>query len=52
MKLGEASFKALTFATSDGARVGFLQREAATMGEVRQESMQDRGVSHAASCAM
>ena len=37
-KLGEASFKAPTFATSDGVSVsvGLMQREAATMGEIRQ----------------
>ena len=38
MKLGEAFFKALTFATFDGVSVGvgLMQREAATMGEIRQ----------------
>jgi hypothetical protein len=49
-KLGEASFKAPTFATSDGVRVGvgFMQREAATMGEIRPSSNQWPGLPRAA----
>ena len=37
-KLGEASFKAPTFAASDGVSVGvgFMQRDAATIGEICQ----------------
>jgi len=37
-KLGEASFKAPTFAASDGVSVGvgFMQKDAATIGEICQ----------------
>jgi hypothetical protein len=44
-KLGEASFKAPTFATSDGVSVGvgFMQREAATLRETYGEGFA-RGV--------